>query len=134
MSFTVHYKLSVMVVECPLVLPVMTLDRLVDEVALPTGEQCFRVRGGGNNISGVITMEDVRAVNREGWPNTTVGMAMKPIREMPEISPDTGAYDALLKMAKENAQEFAVLEDGKLFGVITRAQILKFLSDKSPRN
>ena len=119
--------------DCPLVPPIMTLDRLVNEVVLPTGKQCFRVSGGGSRISGVITMEDVRAVNREGWPNTTIGMAMKPIGELREISSDIEAYAALLTMAKVNDDEFAVLDNGKLLGVITRDQILMFLRNISPR-
>ena len=52
---------------------------------------------------------------------------------MAEISSDIEAYAALLTMAKVNDDELAVLDNGKLLGVITRDQILMFLRNISPR-
>ncbi|MDF1499736.1 MAG: site-2 protease family protein [Anaerolineales bacterium] len=110
--------------------PTMSLEQLLREVALPTGEKWFPVSGGGK-IIGVITLEEVQSIDRVRRGSTTVGQTMKMIHELPAISPDEGVYKAFERMVKENLSLLQVAEDGIWLGSVTKERILTTWSVQS---
>jgi|Deesub1362A_J573_1020465.scaffolds.fasta_scaffold01543_4 Zn-dependent protease len=116
---------QVMLTDCPRVGPALTLDRLVREVALPSGRKCFPV-AGGSRVTGLITWRDIMTVGRKAWQRTTVGMAMKPIGELLSVAPDERAYEALQVMARSNLDHVAVVEAGQWVGVVTLEHLLQW--------
>jgi hypothetical protein len=65
----------------------MSLQRFVDQHLLPTGFRCFIVEDDGH-VTGLITPNEVKGVERSLWPSTTVDRAMRPLRELHIVTPD----------------------------------------------
>ncbi len=116
---------QIMLTDCPRVGPALTLDRLVREVALPSGRKCFPV-AGGSRVTGLITWREIMTVGRQAWQRTTVGMAMRPIGELLSVGPDEPAYEALQVMARANTDHVAVVEDGQWVGMVTVERLLQW--------
>ena len=72
----------------------MSLQRFVDQHLLPTGFRCFIVEED-DHVTGLITANEVKGVERSRWPSTTVDRAMRPLRELHIVAPDTPAIQAL---------------------------------------
>lgn len=107
----------------PVVPPTMTLAQLLKEVAIPSGKEWFPVSSGAQ-VTGVITLNEIKAVEQERWGVTTVGMAMKSLDELPAIGPDEGVYEAFERMVMDNLNQLHVSEGGNWLGAVTREGII----------
>ncbi|NIS80322.1 MAG: hypothetical protein GTO14_08980 [Anaerolineales bacterium] len=107
----------------PAVPPSMTLERLLNEIAIPSGREWFPV-SGGTQVTGVITLKEIKAIKQEYRGATTVGMAMKSLHELPAVHPDEGVYEAFEQMVMDNLSQLHVSENGNWMGVVTRESIL----------
>lgn len=101
----------------------MSLHEFVDIYLLKTAQRCFAVQDEGR-LAGIITRHDVSAIPRESWDFKTVGDAMRPLRELQIVSPDTSVSDALKLTAGNGADFLPVVESGKLEGIAYRSQLL----------
>lgn len=108
---------EVMLSDCPPVRPAMTLIELDEHLVRPNGRSCFPVVGG-ERVIGVITLEDLRGVPRSQWSEVTVGSAMKSLRELPQVAPDTGALQVIQRMSETRLSHLAVVENGIWLGTI----------------
>lgn len=124
--FSDHTAREIMLTDCPRVEPVMSLQKLVTNNLLKSDQHYFLV-AGGSRIIGLISMDEVETVPRQHWENTTIGMAMKPIREYPAVSPNTGLLEVFKTMTESNIDLMPVMEDGQLVGLVGRNNILTFL-------
>jgi Zn-dependent protease/CBS domain-containing protein len=108
--------------------PSLTLQQLVDERMLVTGERAFLV-GTGREASagGLITATDVAAVPRERWAGTTVQEAMTPAAEVTTVGPDESVLDAFRTLTARNIHEMPVLEAGRLVGWVTAMDLLQHI-------
>lgn len=98
----------------------------VDEYLLHSASRCFLVMQDQHAV-GVITPSEIRKVPRDAWDQTSVQAVMQPLNQLIAVSPDTPALKALELMSKENLYQLAVVSDGKLQGIFSRDQILRFL-------
>src|SRR5262249_9882881 len=78
----------------------VSLQDLVDEYVLRTGRRCFIVLQNGK-VSGLITTHEIKGVNRESWPQTSVQSVMRPISQLRTVRPETPATQALELMGRE---------------------------------
>lgn len=108
----------------------LTLQSLVDEHSLPTGRRCFVVQKNGY-LAGLITTADIGRIGRERWPVTTVEEAMKPLRQLHTVSPDSPVAQALDTMARENVNQLPVVTDGHLEGTLSRTHLLQVLRNRA---
>ncbi len=115
---------DVMVTDCPIARPTLSLRRFVDEVMKDTGCSYFAVSGGGP-ITGVITLHDMLRIPLNNWEDTTVGMAMTPLSELPSVPPGIQAVEAFWQMGLRNQDQIIVLDDGSWRGMITRSHLLE---------
>lgn len=104
-----------------------SLQDLVDEYVLRTGRRCFIVVQDGK-VSGLITTHEIKGVDRESWPQTSVQSVMRPISQLRTVRPETPATQALELMGREDMNQLPVISNGHLEGVITRGHVLSFLS------
>jgi Zn-dependent protease/CBS domain-containing protein len=111
---------------CPTVDGKMSLQRFVDQHLLPTGLRCFIVEED-DHVAGLITANEVKGVERALWPSTTVDRAMRPLRELRIVTPDTPAIQALQILSQEDVNQLPVVSNGRLEGVFSRAHVLRFL-------
>lgn len=115
-----------LVTDCLRVEPGMKINKLVDDVALPSGRQCFLVEGGAR-INGLISMEEVQLIPRNSWNETTVGAMMIPLWEWRTVSLDSDLFETYQQMLKSHADRLPVVENGQFEGIIKRSSILACL-------
>jgi Zn-dependent protease/predicted transcriptional regulator len=98
---------------------------------LTRGEgRCFLAFEGGR-LAGVVTLSDIRKVDRALWPQTPLRAVMRPVDAVPMVTPETPASDALQKMARDDADQLLVVRDGYVEGTVTRDRIQQLLQFRS---
>jgi len=112
--------------DCPTVEGHLTLRDFVDEYLLRTGRRCFIVVQN-HNVSGLITSHEIKQVDRERWPLTSVQSVMRHLDQVRSVTPDTPAIQALEIMTREDINQLPVLSNGHLEGVFSRGHVLRFL-------
>jgi Zn-dependent protease/CBS domain-containing protein len=116
--------------DCELIAAGASLQDFVEEQLLRTGRRCFLVVDDGR-LTGLITPHEVRQVERERWPLTSVGEAMKRIDQVRAVSPDTPVTEALDLMTREDVNQVPVVSDGRLEGILSRGHIMQLLQARS---
>lgn len=109
---------------CATVGPEMTVQELVEDRLLRRGERCHLVEDGGAVI-GLLTLKDVRAVDKERWPRTPVAQAMRPLAGLRTVREDEPASRALEILSREELNQLPVTRDGRVEGVVSRADLLR---------
>lgn len=121
-----HTVREVMIKDCPVIPPELTLDTLVNEYILATGRLCFPITADGH-VAGLITFNDICAVSRTLWSTKRVSDVMIPIGKMKSISPNEDLSTALRVLTEEDINQVLVIENGSLTGVIGRDNLLSFI-------
>ena len=121
---------DVMSVECGMVEPSLSVDNFVHNFLLRTGRRCFVV-AKGDQVVGLITPHEVKNVDKEKWPSTSVEEAMVPLQKLKTISPEAPLRNALESMAQNDINQLPVISDGHFKGIISRDQIVRFLQTKA---
>jgi len=103
----------------------MRLSEFIDEHLLHSAQQLWPVVEEGRLV-GLLTLREVRGVNREDRPVMTVGQVMNTRLGALTIHPDVDATDT---MAALNMQQspLAVVEDGRVIGLISQVDAVKWL-------
>ena len=110
--------------------PNTTVQELVNEQLLRTGRRCFFVVENGQLV-GLITPQEVRAIDPQIRPFRRVGDAMRRADQIHFISPDMPALEALQSLSREDVNQLPVLSNGQIAGVITRARLLEVLHSRA---
>lgn len=119
--------------------PVITVDETssvtdaVENYFFKFHHASFPVRSNGH-VSGLLTLNNVRAIEKEKWNETRVSDVMNRLGPNDTMSPDDSAIDALAKMVSNhngNLGRFPVVQDGQLVGIISRQDIMKMLEFKA---
>jgi Zn-dependent protease/predicted transcriptional regulator len=121
---------EVMSRDCAIVSPGMSLQEFVNTYLLRAGERCFAVEDQGRFV-GLITPRDVGNMPRDRWDKTTVREAMRPLKELHVITPDTPVLDALKLLTSKDVNQLPVVANGTLQGVVSRSQLLQLLQVRS---
>ena len=79
-----------------------------------------------DNLVGIVTISDVKAVPQEKWPITPVSQVMhrEPIHA---VKPEDDLNAAMKIIAQYDLNQIPVLSRGKLVGVLTRADVINYL-------
>jgi Zn-dependent protease/predicted transcriptional regulator len=118
---------KVMTTEPPTVPPWTNLDQIVTQHFLQRGERSVAVVRDENVFMGLVAYSDVRKVNRSEWPAKAAGEVMTPAARVQGVAPEEGLDVAIRYMAERHLNQLPVLVEGKLVGMVTRANILRFL-------
>ncbi|HUO17002.1 MAG TPA: site-2 protease family protein [Verrucomicrobiae bacterium] len=121
-----HRVSELMESDCTQVEGYLSLRDFVDHYLLHSPSRCFVV-AQDNHVAGIVTPNEVRGVSRENWGQTSVQSVMKPLGNLRTVPPDMPAVQAVELMSRENLNQLAVVSDGKLLGIFSRGQILRFL-------
>jgi Zn-dependent protease len=80
----------------------------------------------GDNLVGVVTISDIKGLPQEKWPVTPVSQIMhrEPIHT---VKPEDDLNAAMKLMAQYDLNQIPVLSQGKLVGVLTRADVINYL-------
>lgn len=112
---------------CQEIPPELTLDRLVSEYILVSGNQCFIVSQDGR-VKGVITAENVKQVRREAWADRKVSQVMTPFEKMKKVRPDEDLASVMTLLTEEGINELPVVEGDSIVGMIRRENLLAFIN------
>jgi Zn-dependent protease len=107
-----------------------SLQRLADERILGDAERVFLTESL-DRVSGLITITDLTRVPRARWSETVVREAMVPSENVHTIAPDTTVLEAMRLMQEHDVNQLPVLQDGRMLGMLTRADVLQRLELKA---
>jgi Zn-dependent protease/CBS domain-containing protein len=89
----------------------------------------------GDQLVGLVTLHEVKQVPRAQWEKVTVREVMNKRVITLDISPHDNAMTAWILMAAQGVGRVPVVEDGRLVGIISQYDLVRFLnfaSDLSP--
>jgi Zn-dependent protease len=115
--------------DCAIVPGPTSAQDFVDHFMLRTGKRCFLVTVQ-DRIAGMITPQEVRALERDLWPVTPVQQIMKPLEKLHAVTPETGVLEALEVMTREDLNQLPVISDHHVEGLISRGNILEAIRSR----
>lgn len=92
--------------------------------------QCWIVQQD-NEIVGLTTPHEIKAVEEQKWPYTTILDVMRPLEQVHTVQPSTSIMEALETMGRDNVNQIPVVSDHHLEGVIWRGNVAEFLETKA---
>ncbi len=121
---------DVMSTDCYTIDPETSVQEFVHEQLLRSGRRCFLVVQDGR-LLGLITPNEVRAVEPRAWPFTAVRSVMRSANNVHVVSPDMPAMEALETMGREDVNQLPVMSDGRVQGIVSRAHVLQVLRSRA---
>jgi len=115
---------------CPLIPPHMNLMELVQQYVLPTGRSCFLISWGAE-LEGMVTLQQIKKVPRSRWAITSVQDIMTTASKLKVAYADQDILNVLQEMNGESAEHIPVMEAGKVVGVISREDVVRFLRTRA---
>jgi predicted transcriptional regulator len=106
----------------------LTIERLVEDYVYVFHHKMYPIVSDSNRIDGCVTTKQIKEVPRDEWSSKRVIDIKSDCSEDNTISPDTDAIKALSLMNRTGTSRLIVTEGGRLAGVITLKDMLKFLS------
>jgi len=121
---------DVMTRDCVAVDGHLNVKTFVDEYLLRSGRRCFVVEQEGQ-IIGLVTPHEIKELDRQRWPYTTLYDVMRPLDQVHTVSPSTPVMEALQTMGTDDVNQLPVVSGNHLDGIVTRATILQFLQTRA---
>jgi Zn-dependent protease/CBS domain-containing protein len=106
-----------------------SVQTLVDEHIMASDQRCFPVVADGA-LAGLVCLDDVRRTPRATWGAVAVADIMTPRERLAVVAPQDPAAEALATIGMRAVNQLPVVEHGRLRGLLTREDILKWLSLK----
>ncbi len=117
---------ELMTQDCLRIPRAMSVSDLVDQYVLRQGGRCFLVTDEGR-LSGLVTVHNVRALDRTAWPFTPIGEIMVPYAQLVAARPEEDGWTVLRRMDERNVNQMPVEENGQLLGLISRESLLRYV-------
>jgi Zn-dependent protease len=121
-----HTVAQAMSTRCVAVPADLTLQQLVDEHILASGQRCYLVNRGDATL-GLMTLHRVRDVPRSEWPRLRAEEVMLPVAELRRITPTTELWSALQQMDRDGVNQLPVMDGDRVVGMLTREDVITFL-------
>jgi Zn-dependent protease/CBS domain-containing protein len=110
----------------PIVPESISLNDFVEQHVMRSDDHGFPVVEN-DQLRGIITLDDLRAVPRNDWTRTRVAQAMTPADKLLTIGPDDCASEALEKLTHQDVNQLPVVDRERLVGVVRRRDITRWL-------
>jgi Zn-dependent protease/CBS domain-containing protein len=104
----------------------LTLQQLVDDHILASGQRCFLVNRGDATV-GLMTLHRVKEVPRPEWATTSAAQVMLPLSQSKQIDPDTELGTALQEMDRDGVNQLPVTRDHRVIGMLSREDVITYL-------
>jgi Zn-dependent protease len=103
--------------------PGLTVSRLVDDILPLHRQTSFPVAAKGR-LHGILSLEDLKSLPRERWPDTAVHSVMHPIGPRLFVAPSTTLEAAIQLMKQNGVGSIAVIDAyGDLIGFLQSGKI-----------
>lgn len=109
--------------------PDVSVESFVNDYLLTHEYSCFPVTDG-DSLVGIVTLDEVRALDKERWAVTRVREIAKTPESERVISDTDDAFDAMTHMAEGNLTRLLVMHDGRLRGVVDRDSLVNLVRTK----
>jgi CBS domain-containing protein len=113
------------------VAPDATLEELVERHFFAGPAKCLPVTTHGTELLGLVTLADVRKVQRDAWATTTAFRAMTPFARLQTVTAKDDLAAVLTIMASYNVNQVPVVEGTRLLGMIERSDVISFIQSRS---
>jgi len=110
--------------------PGVIVQDLVDDYMMKSKERVFLVTAG-EELRGIVCLEDVKKLPREKWPYTKVEEIMTPRDRMEYVSSLDDGSSILSRLVSRDVHQIPVMEAGRLVGVICRPDVLRVIQLRS---
>jgi len=107
--------------------PDMTIADFVDNYVYKHYQKIYPVVDKGQ-LSGLITLQSVLALDRAKWAWLHVASVMEPLTPDNTVQPSHNAADALALMQKKGKDSLLIAENGEFRGVIALRDLFAYLS------
>ena len=87
----------------------------------------------GDKFLGLMNLHRLQEIPRNKWETTRVADVMIPPEKLVTARMDEDLTEVLEQMGRADINQMPVLEEGKLLGMVTRANLLAFLRAHSDR-
>ena len=123
---TGHPVSQSMSTHCAIIPEDLTLQQLVDEQILGSGQRSFLVNRGDQTV-GLITLHRIKEVPRPEWATTSAAQVMLPFEQLKYVDPDTELWSALQEMDRNGVNQMPVIRDQHVIGMLSREDAITFL-------
>jgi Zn-dependent protease len=106
--------------------PDMTVQEAIDSTFSQSRDGGFPVVDG--HLTGVLEGRQIQEVPPEAWPRLRVSQLMTPIDEEQALEPGTRASVAIERFQELGLERLPVVEDGRVVGVVTQADVIRYLA------
>lgn len=107
----------------------LTVDEFVCGYLTRTPQRAFPVEDRGR-LLGILRLADVRKLPQHEWRRTRAVQVMRAVGEVPALSPDAAARDALDALTRRGLDQLPVVDRDHLVGVVTRSDLLRWLEPR----
>ena len=114
----------------PAVPPNITINQLVQGYIFAGGHRLFMVVVEGK-LEGLLTLDNIKSVPQPSWEATQVKEIMTPVDKLKVAHSDQEALGVLEQMEMDGVNEMAVVREGRVIGLITRDNLMRFLHIRS---
>ena len=121
-----HRVSQAMSTHCATVPADLTLQDLVDEHILGSGQRCFLVNRRDNTV-GLMTLHQIKDVPRPEWATTSAAQVMLPLDRLKCTDPDADLWAALQKMDRDGVNQLPVTRNHRVIGLLSREDVVSFL-------
>lgn len=104
-----------------------SIDRLVEQHLFGSQQRAFPVFENERFV-GLVCMHDIRRTARHAWPRLRVDEIMTPHESLITVGPEEDAATAMIRLTQHPVNQLPVMKDGNLLGIVSREDILKWLS------
>jgi Zn-dependent protease/predicted transcriptional regulator len=114
----------------PIVVPAHTsIADLVQNYVYTHHHKMFPVADDGQ-LLGCVTTQNIKSLPPEEWPQHRVSEIAHPCNDDNTVTPETDAMEALSKMNRTGASRLLVVDQGRLVGVLTLKDLMRFMALK----
>ena len=123
---TGHTVAQAMSAHCAHIAADLTLQDLVDEHILGSGQHCFLIDRGDDAV-GLLTLQQIRQVPRPQWATTRAGQVMVPLAQSRSVDADAELWSALQSLDRNGVNQLPVSRNHHVVGMLSREDVISFL-------
>jgi CBS domain-containing protein len=123
---------DVMRTTAPTVRPATSLRDLVEGWFMRFDEPAFPVMTPDGVFVGVVSVDDVRTIPPNEWPNRTAHDVMATADRLTLTAPEEELAVALRKLASSSVRQLPVLDRGLLVGLLYEKDVARWLELRTP--